>query len=76
MDEEISSIDDILNGLNRELIEEINCDKKVEKADYLFSCLMDSSDQRLILHFFCKKLTKDEFESIEKNSFKAVHYLR
>lgn len=76
MDEEIDGIESIVQGLNRELKEEINCDEAAKEADYVFTDQMQAEGGKsLMLHFFIKRLTKEQFEGIESNSPKAVHYL-
>lgn len=46
------------------------------KHDYAFTDYMEKKDgSNLILHFFVKKLTKEQFEKIELNQSKAIHYL-
>ncbi|GFU32040.1 u8 snoRNA-decapping enzyme [Nephila pilipes] len=65
---------DITIGLNRELKEEINLDEKffVTDEDYLFSHVETSN--KLCLHFYGKKVTKEEFEAIEKDVFTAKDF--
>ena len=76
MDEEISGIESIIQGLNRELKEEINFDQAVEEEDYAFSDRMRTADSKsLILHFFVKRLSKAAFERVESQASQAVHYL-
>lgn len=76
VDEEISGLEDIVQGLNRELKEEINCNELVTKTDYAFSSFMEKEDEKkIVLHFFVKRLSKEAFEEIEANASKAIHYL-
>ena len=76
MDEEINGVENIVQGLNRELKEEINCDEAASEKDYAFSDQIQTANGKsLVLHFFVKRLTKTAFERVEKNASQAVHYL-
>ena len=46
----------ILEGLNRELKEEINCNVVVTEKDYLVSNLMESKRKQIDFTFLCKKI--------------------
>jgi U8 snoRNA-decapping enzyme len=73
--------EEIVAGLNRELVEEINLDltkHAVEPTDFLFChYLPNESDQTKssrIRMFFSKEVTKSEYEMIEKNSLDAKEF--
>lgn len=64
----------IVDGLNRELIEEINLNKKyhVTKNDYAFTHVNTSN--KLCLHFYGKEVSVDDFKIIEKEALDAEDY--
>ena len=73
--------EDIVAGLNRELVEEINLDltkHAIEPTDFLFChYLPNESDQTRstrIRIFFSKKVTKSDYETIEKRSLDAKEF--
>lgn len=69
------SADDVVDALNRELLEEINlnADKfRVSRHDHLFTDVDDV--HKLILHFFELKLTEDQIREVERDALTAVHH--
>ena len=60
------------DGLNRELDEEINLDKKFYfgKENYLFTYVID----KVVLHFYGKQFSLDEYKQIENESFRSHDY--
>ena len=73
--------EDIVFGLNRELVEEINLDiekHSVTNKDFLFChYIPDENDPKIssrIRIFFAKEVTKNDFELIEKRSLDAKEY--
>lgn len=82
IDEQVHTSKEILDGLNRELSEEINIDTKllsVQETDHICSHLMEKLQdgkpiQQIVLNFFAKELTKDQFEEIEKSHVHAIHF--
>ena len=73
--------EDIVVGLNRELIEEIRLDTTkhaITKEDFLFSHYIPNKDDETkssrIRVFFAKEVTKAEYEIMEKQSLDAKEY--
>ena len=73
--------EDIVVGLNRELIEEIKLDTTkhaITKEDFLFSHYIPNKDDETkssrIRVFFAKEVTKAEYEIMEKQSLDAKEY--
>ena len=73
--------EDIVVGLNRELIEEIKLDTTkhaITKDDFLFSHYIPNKDDETkssrIRVFFAKEVTKAEYEIMEKQSLDAKEY--
>ena len=73
--------ENVVNGLNRELDEEINLDLEkhsIKADDFLFchytSNVNDPQTSSRIRIFFAKDVTKAEFENIEKRSLDAKEY--
>jgi len=63
------------DGLNRELNEELGTEKsdlEIKKEDHFFSS--KSQNQKLVLHFYIKKLTPDEYGQIERKSMNSKDY--
>jgi len=62
------------DGLNRELKEELNLNEKfyIDKSDYLFSSLNES--RNIVLHFYAKKVTYEDFRAIELDSMNAEDF--
>ena len=57
----------IIDGLNRELIEEINLDTdrhQLTQNDHVVSCVC--SHKKLVTHFYAAEVTATEFAEIEK----------
>lgn len=65
---------DIVSGVNRELQEEINLSPKyfVNQENHLFSHLDKS--RKMCFHFYAKEVFKEDFEIIERETFKAKEY--
>lgn len=65
---------DIVQGLNRELEEEINLDKEFfcTQQDYFFTCVCHS--RKLVLHFYVKEVSHDQFKAMEQKSLVAEEY--
>ncbi|RWS15652.1 U8 snoRNA-decapping enzyme-like protein [Dinothrombium tinctorium] len=74
IDECIKTYDEILLGLNRELKEEIDYSQEAITIDDYICSHKRNSNNPLIVHFFAKKLTKEQFESIEKSHTRAMHF--
>ena len=73
--------EDIVAGLNRELVEEINLDitkHSIKKGDFVFCHYIPSEDDQTkssrIRIFFAKEVTKSDFEIIEKRSLDAKEF--
>ena len=73
--------EDIVVGLNRELIEEIKLDTTkhaITKEDFLFSHYIPNKDDETkssrMRVFFAKEVTKAEYEIMEKQSLDAKEY--
>ena len=73
--------EDIVVGLNRELIEEIKLDTTkhaITKDDFLFSHHIPNKDDETkssrMRVFFAKEVTKAEYEIMEKQSLDAKEY--
>lgn len=73
--------EDIITGLNRELVEEINLDLKkhaIESGDFLFChYIANESDKAIssrIRVFFSKEVTKSDYEEIERRSLVAKEF--
>ena len=73
--------ENVVTGLNRELLEEINLDLEthsIKREDFLFChYISDNKDPKSssrIRMFFAKEVTKTEFELIEKRSLDAKEY--
>ena len=67
--------EDPLEGLNRELEEEIGLDlqkHKIFAENYLVS--YKCAKKSLFLHFYAKEVSLVEFKSIEMNNLKATDY--
>ncbi|XP_074645285.1 U8 snoRNA-decapping enzyme-like [Tubulanus polymorphus] len=66
--------EDVITGVNRELREEIRLDPKFDltHADHVASHRDDGKN--LVLHFFTKKVTLEEFREIEKDVLSAEEY--
>ena len=68
----------IVDGLNRECIEEIGLDPKhfVTDEDLVFSAFTTKSPRwpRLELHAFAKEVSNQEFQRIEQNVFEAKDF--
>lgn len=64
----------IVDGLNRELQEELNLDKAYycSDQDYFFSSVCHS--RKLVLHFYIKEVSFEQFKTIELNSLSAKEY--
>ena len=62
----------IVDGLNRELVEEINFDTdkhKITQNDHVMSCIC--SHKKLATHFYAIEVTRTQFEEIEKRVLAA-----
>ena len=73
--------EDIVAGLNRELVEEINLDitkHSIKEEDFVFCHYIPSEDDQTkssrIRIFFAKEVTKSDFEIIEKRSLDAKEF--
>ena len=73
--------EDIVTGLNRELVEEINLDLRkhaVEQNDFLFCHYLsnknDQTKSSRIRIFFSKEVSKSDYEMIEKRSLEAKEF--
>lgn len=64
----------IVDGLNRELQEELDIDKEhyCSEQDYFFSSVCHS--KKLVLHFYTKQVSLDQFKAIEMRSLNANEY--
>ena len=62
------------DGLNRELNEELNINQKfhINKSNYLFSSLC--KDRQLVLHFYVKEVSYEDFKIIELDSMHSVDF--
>jgi len=69
----IDSTDEtIVDGLNRELVEEINLDTYkhvVDQNDHVMSCVC--SHKQLVTHFYALEVNRTEFEDIERRVLAA-----
>lgn len=77
VEEKCPSVNEIVDALNRELMEEINYDSKVRLTDYVSSHLHlkpSSSGKLLITHFFMKRVEEEEFLRIERTHHQAIHF--
>jgi len=62
----------IVDGLNRELVEEINFDVdtyRVTQNDFVMSCVC--SHRKMVTHFYAIEVTIAQYEAIEKRVFAA-----
>jgi len=62
----------VVDGLNRELVEEINFDTdkhRVTQNNHVMSCIC--SHKKLVTHFYAIEVTRPQFEDIEKRSLIA-----
>ncbi|XP_067836456.1 U8 snoRNA-decapping enzyme [Heptranchias perlo] len=60
-------------GLNRELSEELGCDPKwlrIAEADYASSHATEALPQKVVAHFYTKRISLDELRKVEMS---AVH---
>ncbi|XP_066992707.1 U8 snoRNA-decapping enzyme [Anabrus simplex] len=67
--------EDLVHGLNRELVEEINLDIEkvpVQEEHYIVSHW--NSKQQLSLHFYAREVSLEDFKQIEQNSLLADDY--
>lgn len=64
----------IVHGLNRELEEELNLAREFycTEQDYFFTSV--SKSRKLILHFYTKEVSYDQFKEIEMQSLSAEEY--
>ena len=69
VDEDITSLESIINGLQREMMEEINYRHPIGVEHYVYSyyCPM----KRMISHFFAKEISHSEAQQVEKCLSKA-----
>ena len=71
----VDSGEDPLQGLNRELEEEINLDLekfRFEEDNHIVSCFHEQKN--LVLHFYAKEVNLEEFKGIEKRNLTAPDY--
>ncbi|XP_064087848.1 U8 snoRNA-decapping enzyme-like [Macrobrachium nipponense] len=71
----IESEEDIVNGLNREMAEEIGWDTEVQSVtwkDYHSSQV--DHDKNLVLHFFITKIPESQYADLEKKCLLAPEY--
>ena len=62
----------IVDGLNRELVEEINFDvdmHRVSQDHFVMSCVC--SHRKMVTHFYAIEVTIAQYEDIEKRTFAA-----
>jgi len=62
----------VVDGLNRELAEEINFDvnrHRVTQNDFVMSCVC--SHRKMVTHFYAIEVTAAQYEDIEKRVFTA-----
>jgi len=62
----------IIDGLNRELVEEMNFDvdtHRVTQNDFVLSCVC--SHRKLVTHFYAIEVTLEQYENIEKRVLAA-----
>ncbi|KAK8394503.1 hypothetical protein O3P69_006586 [Scylla paramamosain] len=67
--------EDMVEGLNRELMEEIGWDPSthpVTWSDYYSTQV--AGDRRLVLHFFIKEVTLEQFIALEKSCLQSRDY--
>jgi len=67
-----STDNNVVDGLNRELVEEINFDTdkhRVMQSDFIVSCVC--SHRKLVTHFYAIEVTAAQFKDIEKRVFAA-----
>ncbi len=64
----------VINGLNRELYEEINLDKKYFVSINNHCVSTTSKEKDWCYHFFSKEVSLDSFLEIERNAFGAKDY--
>ena len=59
--------------MNREVDEEMGVgNPKIVPKDWMTSCWCP--DDKILLHFFCKEITEQEFYNLEQNGLKAREY--
>ncbi|XP_055486767.1 U8 snoRNA-decapping enzyme [Leucoraja erinacea] len=66
-------------GLNRELCEELGCDSKVLRimeADYASSHATEALPQKVVAHFYTKRITLEELRKVEACSMQAKDHGR
>ncbi|XP_075225023.1 U8 snoRNA-decapping enzyme-like isoform X2 [Lycorma delicatula] len=71
----VDSGEEIVDGLNRELVEEINLDLskyKVTKNDYIISHY--SVSKKICLHFYAMELSLDDLVEVERNAIFSKDY--
>jgi len=67
-----STDNSVVDGLNRELVEEINFDTdkhRVMQSNHVISCVC--SHKKLVTHFYAIEVTVTEYEDIEKRVIAA-----
>ncbi|XP_038644729.1 U8 snoRNA-decapping enzyme isoform X1 [Scyliorhinus canicula] len=67
------------DGLNRELSEELGCDHKllrVSEADYASSHATEALLQKVVAHFYTKRITLDELRKVELAAVQAKDHGR
>ncbi|XP_054165593.1 U8 snoRNA-decapping enzyme-like [Oppia nitens] len=69
VDEDITSIESIIDALQREIHEEINFETTISVDDYIYSFY--NKNLRIVSHFFAKQITLKDAESIEECHMKA-----
>lgn len=77
VEEKCPTINEIIDALNRELMEEINYDGKINLNNYVASHLhlrSSSSGKLLVTHFFLKQVEEEEFVTIERTQHQAIHF--
>jgi len=69
VDEDITSIESIIDSLQREMLEEINYRDTISFEDYIYSHY--NSQRNFVSHFFAKQISLKEAEQLEQNHTKA-----
>ena len=67
--------EDPLSAVNRELEEEIDLDLerfRFSEENHVVSCIHEKKN--LVLHFYAKEVTLEEFKSIERRNLTAADY--
>jgi len=67
-----STDESIVDGLNRELVEEINFDvdkHRVTQSDFVVSCVCAA--RKIVTHFYAIEVTVSQYEEIEKRTLAA-----